>query len=252
MKAGGLKPIGALGASATPFVPPSEHFFSRIDIKALVSSVVLICLVGGLGYGAYQVMQEVQQVKMTPIEQPPMVISDLDPLAPRAGTGDDMAQLTTPSQDAFDRLYRPQALDAPILVPRDGPIANLNPDGQGAFVPSQPTLTIENDLAALSQPDVQVLQQGPEVVTLVADDGVWLRVRDADGAVVLEKILNAGDTFEVPTGTDPALIERAGNSGALFFVIGNEMWGPAGAKGSLAKNIVLSPEAIRDTYSVFV
>ena len=43
----------------------------------------LMLLLGGLGYGAYSVVQEIQRVQMVPVEQAPLVASDLDPLRPR-------------------------------------------------------------------------------------------------------------------------------------------------------------------------
>ena len=36
-------------------------------------------------------------------------------------------RLAPPSSEALDRLYRPQALDVPVLVARDGPISTLDP-----------------------------------------------------------------------------------------------------------------------------
>lgn len=255
LAANGARAAGALGASTT-FMPPKENFLARLDLKALVSSLVLICLVGGLGYGAYNVVQEIQQVRMVPIDQAPLVDSDLDPLAPRSINGDALAELSTPEADALNQLYRPQVLESPILVPRDGPIANLNPSEQGAFaVPRVATTAVPLEQQLLGQPaeiaDAPVVVEGPETVTLVATAGVWLRVRDAQNAIILEKILDAGESYDVPLSDEAAVIERAGNSGALFFAIGGEVFGPAGNAGSLAKGIDLSPEVIRDTYAVY-
>ena len=69
----------SLGASTTPYTPPHERLYSKIDLRALFSSLVLINLVGILGYGAYTVVRKIQQVEMAPADQPPYVTSDLDP-----------------------------------------------------------------------------------------------------------------------------------------------------------------------------
>ena len=46
-------------------------------------------------------------------------------------TGEAGPDLAMRSPEVFDRLYRPQALDVPVLVPRDGAIATLDPDQVG-------------------------------------------------------------------------------------------------------------------------
>ena len=38
-----------------------------------------------------------------------------------------MAAADLPQPEALDRLYRPQALEAPVMTPRDGPIAAIDP-----------------------------------------------------------------------------------------------------------------------------
>ncbi len=43
--------------------------------------MVLVALISGLGYGGWTVLQEVQKVQFAPVEQTPVVVSDLDPLA---------------------------------------------------------------------------------------------------------------------------------------------------------------------------
>jgi hypothetical protein len=70
-----------------------------------------------------------------PVDQVPGVLAEVDPLAPAPETlalAEDSA-MPAPSVEAFDRLYRPQALEVPVLVPRDGPIATLDPSTVGVF-----------------------------------------------------------------------------------------------------------------------
>ena len=82
------KGASALGAgkdifssSTTPFIPAGEAMLSCIEPGAIGSVAVLIALVSGLGYGGWAVLQEVQKVQFAPVEQTPVVVSDLDPLA---------------------------------------------------------------------------------------------------------------------------------------------------------------------------
>src|SRR6056297_678848 len=132
---------------ALPFAPSSDSFLSRIEPGAIGSTLVLVLLLGGLGYGGYSVLQEVQRVQLAPVDQTPVVLSDLDPLQTAVmptDTTDDTVEVSdndtaagvfTPPRttEAFDRLYRPQALDVPVLVARDAPISTLDPNSLGAF-----------------------------------------------------------------------------------------------------------------------
>lgn len=129
-----------------PFAPANDSLLSRVEPGALGSSLVLLALIGGIGYGGYRVLQEVQRVQVTPVDQTPIVLSELDPLqaaiAPSArDEGDETTQagvFTPPTTEAFDRLYRPQALDVPVLVARDAPISTLDPERVGVFAGSGP------------------------------------------------------------------------------------------------------------------
>ncbi|WP_375282322.1 helix-turn-helix domain-containing protein, partial [Pseudooctadecabacter sp.] len=110
-----------------PFAPATESLLSRIEPRAIGSSVVLVALIAGIGYGGWTVLQEIQRVQVTPVDQTPVVLSELDPLdsaiapsvAPSAA-GTDVASgvFTPPSAAAYDRLLRPQALDVPVVIAR--------------------------------------------------------------------------------------------------------------------------------------
>ena len=133
------------------FVPRGASFWSGIQPSAIGSVAVLLVLIGGIGYGGWTVLQEVQKVQLAPIDQAPVVTADLDPLqagatGPGGGSGGDLAELaglpgddTLPqAPDTLDRLYRPEALDVPVLVARDGPIAAIDPRTVGALAGAEP------------------------------------------------------------------------------------------------------------------
>jgi hypothetical protein len=98
------------------------------------SVAVLVALIGAIGYGGWSILQEVQRVQLAPVDEAPAVVAQIDPLAsrrcrPRRGRRETAADTAegTASPDLMDRLYRPQALDVPVLVARDGPIAAIDP-----------------------------------------------------------------------------------------------------------------------------
>lgn len=236
-------------SSATPFIPVGEAMFSRVEPGAIGSIAVLVALIGGLGFGGWTVLQEVQKVQFAPVEQTPTVVSDLDPLAGAAnsvGQVDTLAQFDTPSPEAFDRLYRPQALDVPVLIARDGPISTLNP-GNFGNAPAQVAL-VAAVAAQSGAPAIQVNEPPVPEVQLVAARPAWVRVRAADGSVIFEGIMDAGDKFALPATEDPATL-RVGESGAVYFAVNGTHFGPAGPNGTVTSNLDLSAGNLTTTYA---
>jgi hypothetical protein len=229
------------------------------------SILVLLLLIGGIGYGGWSVLQEVQKVTLAPVDQAPGVVADLDPLA---GAGKTLADqqdsgevalaalpgqdALPPAPDALDRLYRPQALDVPVLVARDGPIAAIDPHSVG-LLPVAETQTAEaaqvQPQPAFGETPVQVVAADAPEVELLAVRPAWVRVQAADGTVIFEKILDAGERYALPKLEEPPVM-RVGESGALYFAVNGQTYGPAGERGSVTKNLVLSPEALTGKYAL--
>jgi hypothetical protein len=99
--------------------------------------------------------------------------------------------------------------------------------------------------------ELQFKKAGSDKVQLLASEGVWVRIKDREGVTLYEQIMNAGRPFNVPTTDLAPFIDRAGNSGSLFFVINGQLYGPAGEKSATVKNISLSSENIIDNYDLF-
>ncbi|WP_299692327.1 RodZ domain-containing protein [uncultured Tateyamaria sp.] len=241
-------------APATPFVPAAEAIWSHIEPRAIGSSLVLLALIGGIGWGGFAVLQEVQRVQVAPVEQTPVVLSDLDPLdavAPAATPAG--PSIETPRADALDRLYRPQALDVPVLVARDAPIATLNPRDLGTFATpgAAPETVAGVDRAlqeALDAPSVpRVVEDVTPGLTMVAVRPSWVRVRAADGTVIFEATMQAGDTWNAPL-TEEAPTLRTGESGAIYFAMNDKFYGPVGDTGQVTSNLPLEIAGLKETY----
>ncbi|WP_128253639.1 helix-turn-helix domain-containing protein [Falsirhodobacter deserti] len=231
------------------FLPQSRSFASQIDLRAVASVMVLAVLIGGIGYGGWSVLQEVQRVQLAPVEQSPDVMAEMDPLdgVTTGGNLDVLPQGDEATQhDLMARLYRPrdQALDVPVLIARDGPIAAIDPrreqladaDHFGPEFPDQ-----------VAEPPQVVQAQAPKVEILAVRPS-WIRVQSADGTVLFEKILDAGERYEVPQMEEPAKL-RAGNSGSVYFAVNGETYGPAAAGAQVVKNVSLTPEALTEAYA---
>ncbi|WP_183472804.1 helix-turn-helix domain-containing protein [Limimaricola variabilis] len=279
--------------SATPFLPPAERILAGFEPRALGSVAVLLVLMGGLGYGGWSILQEVQKVRLAPVEQTPAIMAQVDPLAGGGrveAAGSDAAELAAlapAAPDALDRLYRPQALDVPVMTPRDGPIAALvtqpRRPGQDASTQlasattSTPSMGTSPMLAALDAapvetpeitlPDIELalLEAGADTptgepvvrvteppapgVTMVAVRPAWVRVKSADGSTLYEGIMNAGDEWQVPS-LEQAPTLRVGESGAVYFAVNGQHYGPAGDPGTVTSNLALSVDNLTASYQV--
>ena len=265
-------------APATPFVPAGDALFSRIEPRAIGSSLVLLVLIGSLGFGAWSVLQEVQRVQFAPVENTPDVLAVLDPVQ---GAGQMLAEDVLPDAramvqiaapigmaDGLDRPFRPQPLDVPVMVSRDAPISTLDPADVGVFAQSAPqmpqvdretfprlALAVETQtgtvaMAAASSPTLpKVSQDQGAGVTVVAARPSWVRVRAADGTVVFEGIMGAGETYEVAQTEVPHTI-RVGESGAIYFNVGGQTYGPAGERGAVTSNLALDAGQLAQNYAL--
>lgn len=243
----------------TPFVPVGDSVLSRIEPGAIGSVLVLLGLIGAIGIGGYSVLQEVQRVQVAPVDQTPVVLADLDPLSSAVASvsSEDTNSraprvLNEPSADALDRLYRPQALDVPVLVARDAPIANIDPRSNGSFTaPETDSGLIAGINGALAEANGQIVPQvveGPApALQMVAAYPSWVRVRAADGTVIFETIMEKGDTWVVPATEEPATL-RTGESGAIYFAMAGDCFGPAGAAGTVTSNLQLNQQVLAELY----
>lgn len=250
---GQAEPRDGLNSIANnPFIPQGESWLSRVEPGAVGSLAVLVALIGALGYGGWSVLQEVQRVQLAPVDQAPAVVAEIDPLgnvktqaplvrsAPAAAeTVADAAGVTA---DPLDRVARPQALAVPVLTARDGPIAAINPRDAGTMA------TAELSEPAIDSP-VQVVADATPGVEVLAVRPSWVQVASADGTVLFEKILDAGERYVVPP-LETAPLLRSGNSGSVYFLVNGQVHGPAAPGANVVKNVALSAESLAQTYAL--
>ena len=97
-------------------------------------------------------------------------------------------------------------------------------------------------------PPVRVVaEDGAPELAIVAVRPAWVRVTAADGTVLLEKILDAGERYVVPETEVPPTL-RAGNSGSVYFALGDATYGPSAPGAQIARSVVLSPEALKQRF----
>lgn len=233
----------------SPFAgQPSDGFLSSVEPRAVGSALVLLAIIGGLVFGGWSLLNEVQRVQVAPVDQAPIVLSDLDPIGAAGSIDvqvDASSPVSGPTTEALDRLYRPQALDAPVLVPRDAAIATIDPRTVGSFTaPEIDTVAVE-DIPEASEASVvpQVVEVPAPGVMMVAVRPAWVRVRAADGTVIFEKIMESGEVWDVPLTEEPPSL-RVGESGSIYFRVGGQHYGPAGTPGTVTAALSLSETSL--------
>jgi cytoskeleton protein RodZ len=255
-------------AAGGGFVSPIarlEGGLPRVPLAAIGSVLLMMALTAGLGYGGWMVLQNIQRVQFSPVEDLPVAVAEMQPLnapetAPLANPGyTDLAEPVTST--ALADLYRQQELEVPIVAPRDGPIAALDPDAVGLL--ARPSASADALAAAAEVPPglvqgggaipelvaaVAAPDAGPKPVTVVAEKAAWIRVYLENGTVLYESILEKGQSYTPPDGSETPRV-WAGNSGSVYARIGDTLYGPLGRGTRAAKDVSLTPEAIRTKYS---
>jgi cytoskeleton protein RodZ len=229
-----------------PNTPRAAGFFSHFSVQGIGSVMVLGALVLGLGYGGWAVLQEVQRVQFAPIDQTPGVSSEVARMPGVADALDSSLPLIRPNSVSLEQLYRPQELEIPQLVPRDGPIATIDPDTGSTFAAIAPEAPPRPDPVAEIQP--KVVESGPPPVDLVASKPAWVRIYFKDGSILFEKILDAGERYRLPADVQAPLL-RAGNSGSVYVMVGDNTYGPIGKATGVARNVSLVPQDVQETFA---
>lgn len=249
--------------------PAPARLGARVSLGALTSVLALLLLIGGLGYGGYALLQDIQRVGVAPLPQAPEIISEAPLISPPAV---ETALASAPDPSAYERdgallVSAPGEMPPPTLPSRDGPISAINPDTSGLFAPAQAAaaetpdggvaqqtsgpgfrtpdgpnggmrISLSPQEAAVADPVIAAaLKAAPPKVVLRATDAAWIRVRDGN-AVIFEGTLPAGGQYVVPSRvTAPVL--RAGNAGALYVLVNGTPYGPVGSSAAVVKNLSL-------------
>ena len=167
-------PVGWLPAEVPAFRKEAasvRHGFTAGNRLGLV----LMIVAAGLGYGGWTVLQNVQRVEFAPVEDLPIATAEIAPLEAPAvpdEIGPMLTELASPvTATSLSDLYRQQEIEVPILAPRDGPIAAIDPD---AMAP----------LAARYSP-----QETPAVPAPVDASQVGALAREGDGVTPVKRFM---------------------------------------------------------------
>ncbi len=240
--------------SPSAILDNSSKTFDKIEPGAIGSLAALILVISGIGYGGLTLFNQMQTVKIAPSDATPVILTEISSEL----TGEEnIASLVT--NDQLDRLYRPQALDVPVLTARDGPISTLDPSFSNNFDMDQklntPQITnngSEINLAekvlgnSIEETSIQVVQNLPPAIAVLVTENAWVQITASDGTVIYENIMLPGEEFILPQLEVPPQL-RAGMSGYVYFSVNGELFGPVGSGTSVRKNVELSASNIVST-----
>ncbi|MDB2538655.1 DUF4115 domain-containing protein [Amylibacter sp.] len=231
----------------------NNGIFNHFSFSGLFSLVALLFLILGLGYGGITVLNEVQKVNLSPINQSPSVQANYSTSINDKNFFEDIDNnnFNIVSNSDLEEFYRPTELILPVMTPRDGPISAIDPSISGVYVEKTKPLTEKNkDLdTAEFKKTPQVTRTEPPAIYVVAQKPAWIRIYEPNGNILFENILDTGQRYEVPKSAQSAFL-RAGNSGFVYLMIGNDFYGPLGTATGVAKKVNLQAKKILENYKI--
>jgi cytoskeleton protein RodZ len=152
--------------------------------------------------------------------------------------------------------------DHASAISTDSAAASAVPAGQpstaapaAAVPPAAPAVTANDIPAAPAAPAVPIQDGSPQIATappaemaagvvLEARMDSWIKVVDANGKTVTNKVLKAGERYMVPD--QPGLVLRTGNAGGLDVLVNGQKAPPLGDVGAVLTKISLAPDRLLD------
>ena len=231
----------------------NNGILNNFSFSGLFSLTALLVLILGLGYGGVTVLNEVQKVNLSPINQSPSVQSISSTSIDENSFFDDVDSNNTniASNSDLEKFYRPTELVLPLMTPRDGPISAIDPAISGVYVEDKNSVISESNQEDIIQvkKNPQVIEEDLPSVYVVAQKPAWVRIYEPNGNILFENILDTGQRYEVPQSAQNAML-RAGNSGSVYLMIDNNFYGPLGTATGVAKKVNLRAETILENYTL--
>ena len=231
------------------FRSSSKSRWAGISFTSVVSTIVLVGLIGGLGYFGNTALREFQQIEKVSVDLEYEIVAEAESVVQPEYFQEVVAsrEWVVPEFDGFD-FSRDIASVQPIGYIEPGSTGVLAEVEQVLVEAPPPPAVVEN----LEPPVEEVVAEVPVVpvprdVRIFPARDAWVRVRASDQTILIEKILRAGEVYPVPSSEGPLTL-RAGNSGSVYFLIGETLYGPAGRKTGVVKNLSLEAESLMEAY----
>ena len=111
--------------------------------------------------------------------------------------------------------------------------------------PSEPTISPTQAAAAPAPlPAPTAVEPDQSRIVLRANADAWVQVRDRTGSILLNRILHAGDTWEVPPRAN--LLMTTGNAGGTDLLVDGVIAPSLGGNGVVRRDVPLDPDLLKD------
>ena len=172
---------------------------------------------------------------------------------PRAGSA--LApQAPAPAMQATPAARYPAPVPAEVppssaaaAVPPPVVAEPLPPPAVLAAVPAE-TASAPPATSAANVPAAPPAATADSHIVLRAHADAWVQVRDQNGPVLLNRVLRAGETWQVPqqtAGQQPLLL-TTGNAGGTELLVDGVLAPPIGGSGAVRRDLPLDPQLIRN------
>jgi cytoskeleton protein RodZ len=162
------------------------------------------------------------------------------------------AKLAPLAQQAVPPVVPPPAPLAQATVsPTTAPVVPVEPTAPtsvAAAAPAVPVVSPTQAAAASALPPASAasvaVQPDQSRIVLRANADAWVQVRDRTGSILLNRILHAGDTWDVPP--QPNLLLTTGNAGGTDLLVDGVIAPSLGGNGAVRRDVPLDPDLLKD------
>ncbi len=240
------------------------NFSSVYFLKKLLPIFSLFLILFGVTYWLMLIVTDIQRLEFIPIDQEPYSSVELNNIDNRLfelnNNNFDVQTLNLDNiaKNSLGNLYSTRDEMFPVVQNRDSPIAKIDPNSYGLFLKTEKMnnpFEIKRNLFLgenkyTEHKDDSNLILGPKnpKLVLVAFDKSWIRLKDQNGDIYLERNLKKDEEFIIPNELFSGSL-RAGNATKVFFVINGNLYGPLSSELSVVKNFSIDPEYIQNKLS---
>jgi cytoskeleton protein RodZ len=122
--------------------------------------------------------------------------------------------------------------------------ADQPPAGAAAAAPPVPAISPTQAAAAPAPATFTPPLTDQARIVLRASADAWVQVRDRSGTILLNRILHAGDAWEVPP--KPNLLLTTGNAGGTDLMVDGSLTPSLGGNGAVRRDVPLDPDLLKD------
>ena len=229
-------------------------------IKKLFPVFSLFLLLFGVSYWIMLIIFDIQRLEIIPIDQEPYSSVELqnnnEEIFELSNDNFDVQALNLENiaKNSLGNFYSTRDEIFPVVQNRDSPIVKIDPNSYGLFLKTKKMTNpdnisrdlIETKLSLIENKNLKTVVLGPTIPTLklVAFEKSWIRLKDQNGDIYLERNLKKDEEFIIPSGLFSGSL-RAGNATKVYFAINENLFGPLSTNSSVVKNFSIEPNNIK-------